>query len=312
MRPNSIRISIGLGTFQRPQMLSNMLQSLSEMTIPNDVKPTLILADNDKEESARSIFNDFKDKLGFPGVYLVEEHRGIVNMRNAVLEKALDLRSDLIAFLDDDETVKPIWLEIMLQKMEEYDADVINGSVLRILPPDTPKWIHRGRFLKWESFRTGTIRKVASTSNVIFKKKLVDEWGLRFHPALNFAGASDTFLFRQAYLKGARIVWIDDAYVQEYFPKSRVNRDWILRRAFRRTNSKFIRKKLEYGYPRAAATQFFNGLLQLFGGLALSIITLPLGPMLRLHAQRIFVKGLGTFNGIFGGVYEEYRQTHGH
>ncbi len=305
-------LAIGLGTFQRPQMLENMLQSLCDMTVPDHIQPVLIVADNDKEGSAKPVFENYQNKLGFSSIYLIEERRGIVNMRNSVLEKALELNVDLIAFLDDDETVKPEWMTIMLQKMEEYDADVINGSVLRILPPDTPKWIHTGRFLKWESFRTGTVRKVASTSNVIFKRKLVDEWGLRFHPALNFAGASDTFLFRQSYLKGAKIVWIDDAYVQEYFPKSRVNRDWILRRAFRRTNSKFIRKKLEYGYPRAAITQFFNGLLQLFGGLALSILTLPLGPMLRLHAQRIFAKGLGTFNGIFGGVYEEYRQTHGH
>ncbi len=305
-------IVIGLGTFRRPQMLSNMLESLCALRIPQGFGLLLIVSDNDKEESARPIFESFKTKLPFESHYIVEVERGIVYMRNAVLEKALELQADLVGFLDDDETVKPEWLEKMISHKERHEADVVNGSVLRILPDDTPQWIHRGRFLKWESFRNGQIRKVASTSNVIFDVKLIKEWGLRFHPALNFAGASDTYMFRQAYLRGAKIVWLEEQYVQEYFPKSRVNRNWILKRAFRRTNSKFIRKKLEFGYPRAAVTQFFNGCLQLIGGGVLSIITLPLGPMLRLHAQRIFMKGLGTFNGIFGRVYEEYRQTHGH
>ncbi len=311
LTPRKDKIAIGLGTFQRPNMLADTLESLVKLKIPEGAEINLILADNDEACSAEEIFQSFKDRLPFAADYIVEPERGIVYFRNSVLKKAIDINADFVAFIDDDETVDPLWLDEMLKTLRKYNADVVDGAVDRILPEETPKWIRRGKFLDWHSFKTGTLRQSGSTSNILFKIKLVKDWGLRFHPALNFAGASDTFLFRQAYLKGAKIVWMDERYVQEHFPPSRVTRGWILRRAFRRTNSKFIRKRLEFGYPRAAITYFFNGIFQVVIGGLLSIISLPFGPMLRLHAQRIFVKGLGTFNGIFGKTYEEYRRTHG-
>jgi len=306
-----VKIAIGLGTFQRPKMLARTLLSLQNIEVPEETTITLILADNDAERSAEVTFNQHKSGFHFDTVYLMEEERGIIYMRNSVLEKAIEMQADYVAFIDDDETVEPKWLKAIYNTLQQYEADVVDGAVDRVLPEDTPNWIRKGRFLDWHSFKTGTLRQSGSTSNVLFKIKLVKEWGLRFHPALNFAGASDTFLFKQAYLNGAKIVWMDERYVHEHFPPSRTTRSWILKRAFRRTNSKFIRKRLEYGYPRAATTQFFNGVFQLVIGGILSIITLPLGPILRLHAQRVFVKGLGTFNGIFGRTYEEYRKTHG-
>lgn len=306
-----VTFALGLGTFQRPKMLENTLISLTKIALPENAEATLLLSDNDAAESARAVFEKYQDQFPFQAKYLVVAERGIIHMRNRVLEEAIAMQVDYITFIDDDETASTNWLTGMYDTLLKYEADAVDGAVERILPPETPNWIIKGRFLDWHSFPTGSIRQSGSTSNVIFKRKLVDEWGLRFHPALNFAGSSDTFLFKQAANKGAKIVWLDERLVQEYFPPSRVTREWILKRAYRRTNSKFIRKRLEYGYARAASTQFFNGIFQLVVGGLLSIITLPLGPMLRLHAQRIWMKGLGTFNGIFGGVYEEYRRTHG-
>ncbi len=306
------KITMGLGTFQRPKMLANTLDSLTQIELPENTEITLVLADNDEAGSARQVFEEFQPKFPFASRYLIVNERGIIYMRNRVLEEALTLGADYITFIDDDERVKPEWLKVMLATLKEYDADAVDGAVERVLPPETPKWVIKGRFLEWHNFKTGSLRQSGSTSNIIFKRKIIDEYGLRFHPALNFAGASDTFLFKQAALKGAKIVWLNERLVYEYFPASRVTREWILKRAYRRTNSKFIRKRLEYGYPRAAATQFFNGVFQLVVGGVLSIISLPFGQMARVHAQRIFMKGLGTFNGIFGGVYEEYRKTHGH
>ena len=304
-------IALGLGTFQRPTMLSNMLESMVELEIPENTSAVLILCDNDEDESGRPVFEHYENLLPFETKYLVVPKRGIVNMRNRVLEEAISLKADYITFVDDDETVKPVWLKVMLQTLYDYNADVVDGAVERILPPGTPSWIVKGRFLEWHNFKTGSIRKSGSTSNIIFKRKIVDEWGLRFHIALNFAGSSDTFMFRQAALKGAKIVWLNERYVEEHFPLSRVTKKWILKRAFRRTNSKFIRKRLEYGYWQAAASQSINGIFQLLIGGMLSILSLPFGKVARVHSQRIFVKGLGTFNGIFGRVYEEYRYTHG-
>ena len=65
------------------------------------------------------------------------------------------------------------------------------------------------------------------------------------------------------------------------------------------------------GYSRAAVTYFFNGVFQLFSGIVLTVISIPFGPIPRIHSLRIFYKGLGTFNGILGREYQEYKKTHG-
>ncbi len=305
------KIFVGLGTFMRPQMLGDTLASFHHVEIPKDTEVILLVSDNDTEASARPTFDNHVDSIPFECHYLVNEKRGTVNQRNRFIQEALKHHATHIAMVDDDETVSPNWLIVMLETMEKYEADVVDGAVQRILPEGTPQWMIRGKFFEWHSFKTGSLRRAASGASSLFKIRLVKEMGLRFHPAFNLTGGSDTFFFTQATMNGAKIVWLDERLVQEYFPPSRVTTKWIRQRAFRRTSSKFNRKRLEMGYPRAAVTYTFNGLFQLILGGLLSIISLPFGPIARVHAQRIFMKGLGTFNGILGRDYEEYRNTHG-
>lgn len=305
------RIFIGLGTFMRPKMLGNTLQSFHHIEMPEGTEAILLVSDNDPEGSAREVFDAKKENFPFDSYYIINEKRGTVNQRNRFIEEALKQEATHIAMIDDDETVSKNWLVGMLATMEQYQADVVDGAVQRILPENTPQWMIKGKFYEWHSFKTGSSRQSASGASSLFKIKLVKEMGLSFHPAFNLTGGSDTFFFRQATLAGAKIVWLDERLVQEYFPESRVSVKWIRQRAFRRTSSKFNRKRLEMGYPRAAVTYSFNGIFQLVIGGVLSIISLPFGPIARIHSQRIFYKGLGMFNGILRRDYEEYRQIHG-
>ncbi|MFT4737629.1 MAG: succinoglycan biosynthesis protein ExoM [Cyclobacteriaceae bacterium] len=304
-------IIIGLGTCLRPQMLANCLLSLCDLELPEAYQVKLMVIDNDESGSAQAVFNTLVSKLPMKAEYLIEKSRGIVHMRNRVLEKAVSEEASFIAFIDDDETVEPSWLIVMLKTLLHYDADVVDGAVERILPEGTPDWIVRGGFLKWSSRPTGTLRQSGSTSTVLFKAKLITTWGLRFNAELNLSGSSDTYLFSQAYQLGAKIVWLNETLVKEYFPPSRATQAWILQRAFRRTNSKFIRLSLRIGYWPAAFQHVFIGLFQLFAGALLFVIVWPLSKILQVQALRVFYKGLGTFNGILGKTYEEYKEIHG-
>lgn len=305
------KVIIWLGTYLRPQMLGQTLDSLSKIVIPKNVTVELLILDNDIKKSAKKIVDEKTPKLQFRSTYKVNPKRGTVNQRNTFIKETLALDATHICMIDDDETVVPEWLKTMLKTMEEYDADVVDGAVERVLPEKAPNWLIKGKFFDWPNFKTGSKRRAASGANCLFKRKLIDEWGLCFNPAFNLTGGSDTFFFTEASKKGGKIVWLNERLVKEYFPESRATKKWVKQRAFRRTSSKFNRKKLEMGYPRAASTYFFNGVLQLFGGGFLYILSLPFGPIIRLHTLRIFIKGLGTFNGIFGGEYEEYKNIHG-
>ena len=304
-------IFIGLGTYMRPNMLGDTLRSFYHVVTPAGTKLLLYVSDNDPEGSAQAVFDEHKEHIPFDCYYLINEKRGTVNQRNRIIEEALNHHATHIAMVDDDETVSPEWMVRMLEVMQQYEADVVDGAVQRILPSDTPQWMIKGGFYEWKSFKTGSIRQAASGASSLFKIRLVSEMGLRFHPAFNLTGGSDTFFFTEATKKGAKIVWLDERLVQEYFPKSRVNEKWILKRAFRRTSSKFNRKRLEMGYPRAAVTYTFNGVFQLLTGALIFVLAIPFGPIARTQSKRLFMKGLGTFNGILGKDYEEYKHVHG-
>ena len=305
------KIFICLGTFMRPKMLGDTLSSFYALQVPEDSELLLCVSDNDSEASAKPTFDAHQSKIPFDCYYIVNEKRGTVNQRNRFIEEALKNEATHMVMVDDDETVSPEWLVVMLATLEKYSADVVDGAVQRVLPEETPNWLIKGKFFEWHSFKTGSTRRAASGASCIFKIKLVKDMGLRFHPAFNLTGGSDTFFFTQATLAGAKIVWLDERLVKEYFPASRASVKWVRQRAFRRTSSKFNRKRLEMGYPRAAITYTFNGIFQLVVGGILSIISVPFGPIARLHSQRIFIKGLGTFNGILGRDYEEYKNPHG-
>ncbi|WP_258104007.1 glycosyltransferase family 2 protein [Marinoscillum sp. MHG1-6] len=306
-------IIIGLGTLKRPQMLEETLKSFIQLRIPDGYKARLLVADNDPEKSAEPVVNKVKGQLPIECEYIVEENRGIVFMRNAIIEQAREQNTDLLAFIDDDEEVAPNWLEAMLENKAKFNADVVVGRVARILPEDTPKWIIKGKFFERPSITTGTVRKAASTSNVIFDFKLLClEMGLKFHPALNLAGSSDTFLFTEATEKGAKIIWVNDDLIKESIPTSRMTVKWLLQRAFRHTNCRTIRARLKHSYPRVLWTEGLYGLLHL----ALGILSLPvyifLGKAGIVHTLRFIWKGAGSFAGLGGFVFQEYKKVHGH
>ncbi len=292
-------------------MLENTLQSFCQIIIPADTEVSLMILDNDELGSAREVFENYKPQLPFKSSYQINPERGIVSQRNRFIDETLKNGYTHVAMVDDDETAEKEWLVKMLETMMKYEADVVDGAVERILPESTPRWLIKGKFFEWHSFKTGSVRRAASGANSLFKVKLIDEMGLRFNSAFNLSGSSDTFFFTEATKKGAKIVWLNEQLIKEYFPESRATKQWLLLRAFRRTSSKFNRKRLEMGYPRAVVTYFFNGLFQLISGGILTILSLPFGPIPRIHSLRIFYKGLGTFNGILGREYQEYKQTHG-
>lgn len=305
-------IIIGLGTLKRPNMVRQTLASLAQLSVPENASVELVLVDNDPEGSTEPLAASFQTQFSFPLTYLIEKRRGIVFMRNCILNYAKTQKTTHLAFIDDDEMVSPDWLIRMMETKKAYTADVVVGRVARLLPEDTPAWIRKGKFFERPHIKTGTVRKAASTSNVLFDFKLIVlDYGLSFHPALNLSGSSDTFLFTEATRKGAKIVWLNDDLVQEWIPKSRMTVKWLLQRAYRHTNCRTLRKRLTHAYFHTFLAEGGYGLLHFL----LFFLSVPVnifrGKAGLVHTLRFFWKGLGSFAGLGGVVYQEYEQIHG-
>ena len=294
-------------------MLAATLASLSKLAIPSNVEVILLLVDNAPHTPVEDIYDVNKGTLPFKSHYIQEPHPGIVNMRNRIVDEAIENGSTHIAFIDDDEIVRPDWLKEMVNTLKKYDADVVSGRTLRILPEDTEDWIIAHGFFNKGSRPTGIKRHTSSTCNVLFDVKLVRSWNMRFDERLNFIGSSDILFFNQASKKGARIIWSNEAIVEEAIPKSRATSEWLAQRAYRIGNSMSMRYRIQnpkyIAYLKGigfSIGELFQSLLYRFG---IKRMGHPKAQALKeLHHLNI---AKGIYNGFFGNIFEEYKTHHG-
>ncbi len=290
-------------------MLEQCLNSLNRVQIPPKTELQLILVDNDPSGSAKPTFDKVTDGFRYPAYYVVQPERGIVSMRNKVLEEALRLEVDFLAFIDDDEVAETSWLVELWNGLNNHHADVVAGYVEQILPEDTPA--HLRKFYKLSTHPTGMIRNSGSTRNIMFSMKLCTKMGLRFNPALNLSGSSDTFFFEEAFAAGAKMVWVQEAVVYEEIPHSRISANWIWNRAYRHGNSLVVRTQIREG--RLSAFRLLpSALLKFFVGAMLWIIYSPINRTHRIGKIKRVKMALGMMSALFGKKYLEYKTVHGH
>ena len=190
--------------------------------------------------------------------------------------------------------------------MIRYEAQVVQGTTQRILPDDTPNWLTKYNLLQLNSHATGQVRSSAGTRNVLFDLHYMNQHELKFNPVFNFMGSSDSFFFHQAYLKGAKIVWVDEARVKEILPQNRVDVGWIIQRSFRMGVTDFEMKK-----QLGAYFSIFNSLLMyilyLFLFAILSMLTLPFNRGISLKLFLQMAKAAGFIYKMAGFTYLEYK-----
>jgi succinoglycan biosynthesis protein ExoM len=218
---------IAIASYRRPSGLRHLLDSLH--TTDGSPDAEVIVVDNDPEESARPI------ATGHPlrPAYVVEPVPGIAAARNRALQH-FSTRHRAIIFVDDDEQVAPDWLTRLTAYATGTQADVVQGPVIGIFPPDAPPWVSRGGFVQRRVWASGTQLLSAATNNTLLRR---DSW-LRagspgFDDAFSATGGSDTEFFWRMRKSGSCIHFCADAVVYEDVPADRLSVTWVRRRAIR-------------------------------------------------------------------------------
>ena len=105
-----MRISIAVCTAGRPELLRACLESIIAQEGPAGSELRLIVVDNNQLPDAEPIAAEIAGKGRFPVHYVHESRLGIPFARNRAIDTALALKSDWIAFIDDDHEATPGWL----------------------------------------------------------------------------------------------------------------------------------------------------------------------------------------------------------
>lgn len=220
-------IDIAICTFRRDH-ITETLQSLCRVRVPDGLRFRVIVVDNDDTPSAqeRVVGEDWP----FPVTYLHAPGRNISIARNTCLDAAT---APQLVFIDDDELVTRGWLEALVFTQKASEATVVLGPVRAIYPSDAPRWMVAGNYHATQpTYVAGEIR-TGYSCNALVMRDAPSVAGLRFNHALGRSGGEDTLYFAQIYARGGRIAFAPDAEVKEQVPAMRASLRWLLRRKFR-------------------------------------------------------------------------------
>lgn len=180
-----------------------------------------------------------------------------------------------------------------------------------IIPDGAPEWNrHSDVHCSVGKHRTGDELDKAYTNNTLVEQRVIHAVTPAFHPAFRHSGSSDLHFFLRVYRAGFTIVWCEEAVITEQVPMSRTTLRWLMRRAFRSGSGDTISRRLIRPGPVTvmrcaglAGARVGSGVGYLLGGLVSG------RKRYVIKGYRRFFSGIGSFAGLVGVNYDEYRTT---
>lgn len=225
-------LTVVVPTFNRPDGLTKAVLSLFAQSHTRHGF-TLIIADNAPNASASAAIETLRkvcpDTINL--VSLHEPNPGVANARNKAMGAVM---TDLVAFLDDDQSAPEDWLIRLLESHARFPAAVTFGPVVTALP-DTQRR-HRAYFSSFFA-REPDLKQGYTTLSFGCGNSLVDfsripgeaPW---FNVLMNEIGGEDDMLFERVRETGGEFAWAANAPVLEYPLPTRITLSYTLRRAF--------------------------------------------------------------------------------
>lgn len=210
-------------------MLERLLKKLIVQETAGFFDYSIIMVDNDKLGSAKAVAENLAKLTHINIQYAIEPERSIPAARNHALRLA---SGNYIAIIDDDEFPPPDWLQTLYKAIQTFEVDGALGPVIAYFEEKPPLWLIKGKFCERPIYRTGTILDwyQTRTGNVLLKRKVFDEYGLRFDLKYKTSG-SDRAFFKEAITHGYKFIAVAEAPVYELVPPERWKKSYYIRRA---------------------------------------------------------------------------------
>jgi glycosyltransferase involved in cell wall biosynthesis len=253
-----------------------LLGRLQQQVTADLFRYSVVVVDNDRRESARSVTEAAARASSIPIRYYVEPEQNIALARNRSVAQA---SGEFVAFIDDDEDPIDRWLYELYLTLRRYDVDGVLGPVRPRFESTAPRWAIKSLVFERPSFPSGhqIDWRITGTGNVLVKRCLFD--GDREPFGRNFSnGGEDTDFFRRAMAGGRVFVWCDEAVVDEWVPPERTRLSFQLRRAL-------LRGKISLTGPSGS----WLGILKSFGAFGAYSLMLPFCLVMGFH---VFVRYL--------------------
>jgi glycosyltransferase involved in cell wall biosynthesis len=306
----SVRVAVCVSTFRRPELLGELLASLGRMELlRHPARLRVIVVDNEATGSAGAVVEAAREGFPFELEYAVEPERNISLARNRAVARALAWGAEWAAFVDDDEVVRPGWLDELLEVQARTGADAVSGVVVPRFPEGAPRWAERSGVYARLHRRSGEPVAFLATHNALVSARLLRREGGPFDPAFGISGGGDSAFFLRCTREGARMVGAAAAVVEERIPPERVRPGWVLRRAFRTGNGAVFCERALPPESRRVGQRVLKGLARMAASAAALPVASVFGRAPAMRALWGVCYGAGCAAALLGYRYHEYRDT---
>jgi glycosyltransferase involved in cell wall biosynthesis len=301
------KISICIPTYKRPEMLKQLITSIYACYIDLSFISgiNIVVVDNDAEKTAQTQVENLKKSS--PTLFKLHYHsysvKGLANVRNELIKKALEFVPDFIVFIDDDEFVTENWLNELVKAVVENNTDAARGPVFASLSNKLPSGIDV--LLHRENYPDYAVLKKWTTGNLIIRRTSLEKAGIRFDRRFNATGSEDTFFGREMARKGAKLLWAANAITYEVIPEKRTSINWFIKRAYRGAATYIYMLKIEKDYFQILNKIIVSVVYFLAGLVSIFMIILPVKS--RYWGLLKIADAVGAIAGLFNFQYQEYK-----
>jgi succinoglycan biosynthesis protein ExoM len=225
-------ITVCICTFRRPLLLKKLLDALAGQQTGGKFSYSVVVADNDAQESARQLVAEFAAVSPIRVVYCVEPEQNIALTRNQALGHAM---GEFIAFIDDDEYPEKEWLLLLFTVCVQRDVAGVLGPVRPYFDKEPPSWVRKGDFFDRPEHETGFVMhwEECRTGNLLFRSCILKGPEPPFKQEFGTGGEDKDFFMRMTQA-GCVFIWCNEAVTYELVPPSRCEKSYLLGRALLR------------------------------------------------------------------------------
>ncbi len=235
-----IHISIIIPTHNRAELLSQTLESISQLEIPFGKTVELLIIANACTDQSEAVCQAAGKNMPFPWRCVAEPQAGASHARNRALAEA---RGEILAFLDDDVWVEQQWLMGLMEVFETHPADVVAGKVtLWWQAVEKPPWLtHRSEHLLSSVDYGQEVRELFTGGEAISANLAIRRCVLKdvssFRTDLDRQGRTvlaggDTYFITQALKTGHRMFYAPRAAIRHWVTPERVTLPYLSRAAY--------------------------------------------------------------------------------
>jgi glycosyltransferase involved in cell wall biosynthesis len=275
------KITVLICTYNRCESLRKTIESVAAQRFTHPVAWEILVVDNNSNDETRRVVDSFQSEYPERFRYILEPKQGVSHARNAGVRSA---RGEIIAFIDDDETADPTWLETLTSHLHSGDWAGTGGRVCPtsgITLPDwlkTDSWFAKGPLASFDAGPdTRQMNEPPFGANMAFRKDVFVICGL-FRTDLGRSGNNlisneDTEFGRRVMGAGLRIRYEPDAVAYHPVEQNRLSKGYFLTWWFNKGRSDLRELGTQtgrfrfIGIPLRLFRAFFVGIVRWMGAL---------------------------------------------